>query len=168
MKRQNQRGSTEAVLIAVLVIALLFALGWIFWQNFILKENPKKETETVIIDKNKDDAQSQEETLSFDDLGVEVPLSDNSYDFSVKKDGANYIILSSKAAEKCGNGYDGNVGMVNTTAGQAAAANAQVDGKAYYFYTPQAACSEDAAANQYQEQATKAFASQFTKLRSAE
>ena len=35
----RQNGSTEAVLIVILVLALLSALGWIFWQNFMQPAN---------------------------------------------------------------------------------------------------------------------------------
>lgn len=46
MKKQQQ-GSAHAVVIVCLVAALLFALGWIFYQNFILKQDNKEPDETI-------------------------------------------------------------------------------------------------------------------------
>ena len=56
MKTSSQRGSAHVVVTICLVIALLFALGWIFWQNFVHKESTKKDTDVIVVDKNKADA----------------------------------------------------------------------------------------------------------------
>jgi len=42
-----QKGSAHVVIIVILVVALLGALGFIFWQNFINKEPAPKQTETT-------------------------------------------------------------------------------------------------------------------------
>ncbi len=55
MKSNSQQGSVHVVITICLVVALIFALGWIFWQNFIHKEATKKDTELVVIDKTKRD-----------------------------------------------------------------------------------------------------------------
>ncbi len=52
MKHQQQ-GSAHAVVVIVLVLALITALGWIFYQNFVYKAPTKKDTELVVIDKSK-------------------------------------------------------------------------------------------------------------------
>lgn len=41
MKRHNQTGSTHVVVAGILVVALLGALGFIFYQNFIVKNTSK-------------------------------------------------------------------------------------------------------------------------------
>lgn len=48
----KQRGSAHVVIIICLVIALITALGWIFWQNFVHKEATKKDTELVVVKKH--------------------------------------------------------------------------------------------------------------------
>lgn len=53
-KQYHQQGSAHVVIVICLVLALLTALGWIFWQNFIHKEPVQKETEVVTVDKNQD------------------------------------------------------------------------------------------------------------------
>lgn len=39
MKRIYQSGSAHVVIIVCLAVALLGALGWIFWQNFVSTDN---------------------------------------------------------------------------------------------------------------------------------
>ena len=53
MGTSSQRGSAHVVVTLCLVIALLFALGWIFWQNFVHKESTKKDTDLIVVDKDK-------------------------------------------------------------------------------------------------------------------
>lgn len=43
----NERGSVEAIVMGLLVVALIGALGFIFWQNFLKKDEPQKTVETV-------------------------------------------------------------------------------------------------------------------------
>lgn len=58
MKQSNQRGSIYVVVTICLVIALVFALGWIFWQNFIQKTAVQKDTDIVTVDKSPTPAKS--------------------------------------------------------------------------------------------------------------
>lgn len=55
-----QQGSAHAVLVICLVLALITTLGWIFWQNFIHKEEPQKETEVVVVEKEKETEKAEE------------------------------------------------------------------------------------------------------------
>lgn len=48
-KRQHERGSAHVVIIIILIVALLGALGWIFWQNFILKQSNTSSDKPVVI-----------------------------------------------------------------------------------------------------------------------
>lgn len=54
MKRYSQQGSAHAVVVIALVLALITALGWIFYQNFIQEEPVKKETNLIVVGKNKE------------------------------------------------------------------------------------------------------------------
>ncbi len=49
---KSQKGSAHVVIIAVLVLTLIAALGWIFWQNFIYKEPTISNTEVVKVNQN--------------------------------------------------------------------------------------------------------------------
>ncbi len=49
MKQNSQQGSAHVVVVVCLVIALIFALSWIFWQNFVHEEPVKKDTELVVV-----------------------------------------------------------------------------------------------------------------------
>ena len=72
----GQHGSTEAVVIAVLVVALVGALGWIFWQNFVDKyDAPPAGTQVANKDKDtvkKDDAKSALRYVDFRVDGKDV------------------------------------------------------------------------------------------------
>lgn len=54
-KHSPQQGSAHVIVTICLVLGLITALGWIFYQNFILKEPVQKDTELVVVDKSKDD-----------------------------------------------------------------------------------------------------------------
>lgn len=51
MKKQS--GSSHLVVVIVLTLALITALGWIVWQNFIHKEPVAKETEIIKVEDDK-------------------------------------------------------------------------------------------------------------------
>jgi len=42
MKNTRQSGSAHIIIIIFLVLALVAALGWIFWQNFVSKDEESK------------------------------------------------------------------------------------------------------------------------------
>lgn len=164
------------VVIVCLVLVLVVALGWIFYQNFIYKA-PTQQTTTQgsSVQNDTSDVPQQEQVtedsktvLALLDWGVEVPVSDSSYKFVAKGDGSvdapknTVYIQSLEVATKCVN--DGTVGMVNLEA-EGATAKTSVGGKTYYFHAPQAACSEDSKVNDYQAKATEAFAVDFKDLR---
>lgn len=42
----KQQGSAHVVIVVILVVALLSALGFIFWQNFVKQDDPKPESKS--------------------------------------------------------------------------------------------------------------------------
>lgn len=70
----HQKGFAHAFLIIGLVVALIGALGFVFWQNFIYKEPVVTKTEVVEVEK--DDSKSenivQEPAYSFQDAIEEI------------------------------------------------------------------------------------------------
>lgn len=66
MNKHTQNGSAHVLVTACLVVVLLFALGWIFWQNFVHKEAANKDTDTIVVDKTKTtDAQALPDDVNF-------------------------------------------------------------------------------------------------------
>lgn len=59
-KYTTQQGSAHVVIVICLVLGLVTALGWIFYQNFIHKETPQKDTELVVVNKDSDARQDSE------------------------------------------------------------------------------------------------------------
>lgn len=92
----QQKGSAHVVLVIVLVLALLTALGWIFWQNFIYKEPVRKDTDLVVVEEN-DATKPTEQTEavlapltkqaieSALPVGCSLGISDGSNSFDVTK-----------------------------------------------------------------------------------
>lgn len=55
MKRSNdEKGSAHAVVVICLVLVIAAALGWIFWQNFIHKEEAAKDVSVVATEKEEE------------------------------------------------------------------------------------------------------------------
>jgi hypothetical protein len=52
MKNKYANGFSHILVIALLVIGLLFALGWIFWQNFIYNDSSTNEYEILTVSEN--------------------------------------------------------------------------------------------------------------------
>jgi len=54
--KHAQQGSAHIVTIICLVAALVFALGWIFWQNFMYKTPTVTNADVTKVDTSKDDS----------------------------------------------------------------------------------------------------------------
>lgn len=107
-RKTYSQGFAHAVLIIGLIIALIVALGFVFWQNFIYKESTIMDTQTQTVREKQDTKIEDTETnLSFEEWKVGVPLKDNSGVFSVKKmDGTNntiYAVYSKEVTYACMN-----------------------------------------------------------------
>lgn len=77
---QRQSGFAHAILIIGLVIALIGALGFIFWQNFINKE-PTVKDEPVVVTKKEE---PQAKIFSVKDYGVEFTIPTALNDTTIK------------------------------------------------------------------------------------
>lgn len=73
MKRNLEKGSALVVVTACLVIALLFALGWIFWQNFVHKDETKTTADTSVVDKQTTVPKTTEKCLTHEKLCFDYP-----------------------------------------------------------------------------------------------
>ncbi len=78
---RSHKGEAHTIIIIVLVVALIAALGWIFWQNFIQKQDTANDTDntTKVEETPKTDTPDNtpvESVLSLSNYGVEIPLGD--------------------------------------------------------------------------------------------
>lgn len=79
MNKQNQNGSTHIILVGVIVVSLIVVLGFVFWQNFIGKNDEQKVTgETSRNISTKDDSPKAEKltkahTIPKENLTFEYP-----------------------------------------------------------------------------------------------
>lgn len=66
-----QRGSAHVLVVVILVLVLITALGWIFWQNFIHKETTQTDTgtEKIAIPTPKNDTQQLTDGKTSDIFG---------------------------------------------------------------------------------------------------
>jgi hypothetical protein len=94
-KHFSQKGSMEATIMICLVLALITALGWIFWQNFVHKAPDIKATETSVVNKkNPDIPQKQVELkqdVKFNPVAVVSSKSDLSKLTDVSDDFKEFI-----------------------------------------------------------------------------
>jgi uncharacterized protein YxeA len=94
-KYLSQKGSMEAIIMICLVLALITALGWIFWQNFIHKEEANKQTDVVVIEKNK--------TASKDSATQSQTGKKTYVDYRKNGDTTGIVLSSSAAVDKLTN-----------------------------------------------------------------
>lgn len=67
----KQQGSAHVAVVIVLVVALLGALGFIFWQNFIKKDDTTKQNATTSAEKKEETVEEVDsDELSVDELGL--------------------------------------------------------------------------------------------------
>ena len=179
MKRINQRGSTEAVIMIGLAIALVFALGWIFYQNFIFDDGTKKDSDQSMVDEDNSSKHDSSNMLELSEFGMMVPLNEKTSDVTASFEDGVYRIVSASLAAKCGGEHTGGFGSVSRldpsddgTAPSSAVANAKarvtVDDVEYLFNPPQNACGDPTTesgneANVLGEDLTDEFAKLFEK-----
>lgn len=183
--RQAERGEAHSVIIICLVVALVVALGWIFWQNFSNEKSEvtdKQDTSTAARSAEDDAAEldKTDNTLKLSELGVVVPLGDDdAYDFSAKYENNGYFIYSASVSKLCGS--EASVGAISKWnpaddgTGPSSAAYNQVGavtigGAKYLFISPQSACADPATAqgdqaNEMQGEASRAFGELFKNAR---
>lgn len=125
MKTQSQTGSAHVVVTGVLVVALLGALGFIFWQNFVAKKSVATTTTASTQATTQSAAtpaaapvpaaQSTQTALVLSDYGVEVPYDTTTDTYTAVKEttgpfAGGYHIYSKNLTAQCGGSV--NVGIV--------------------------------------------------------
>lgn len=163
---KKQYGFAHAFLIVGLVVALIGALGFIFWQNFINKEPAK--TETVTITKPaKDDSEvkvdSNKGYLVLKDWEVRFKESSQPVEYRSKENGT-YLFTTSKwksLADACMNkGVE--LGRSTTEQSKGTEQVPLNDGEKvgdYYYYQQSSlgTCSDDYATEKEQHDLVSSF-----------
>lgn len=164
--RKNELGSAHIVVVGVLVVALIGALGFIFWQNIIQKKDDTQTSATTSVKSN--DEKSTDDTKKTEEDPNEgyVVLKD----WGVRFKNTNSIAVSwSKDSVNSYNQKNDNTYYFTTTAWKnlAGACNTEIpfvrskdkivsmtsppkslnedkiSGYYYYYYSPQDACGDD-------------------------
>ncbi|MDB5166970.1 MAG: hypothetical protein JWN26_115 [Candidatus Saccharibacteria bacterium] len=150
--RQSQAGSAHLVIIIVLVVALLGALGFVFWQNFINKPVANQANSSQTTPTTKTDTTTTSPTATgfvVSGWSVSIPTtetgfqansasSSNGYDFY----GVTTAALKAEAAkENCNDSGIGSIYRATSLDGSPSAHSAKV-GNYYYGFTQRstAAC----------------------------
>lgn len=179
----KQSGFAHAVLIIGLVVALVGALGFIFWQNFIHKEPVVTKTETVGVKNPAQEKQTNpnEGFTVLADWNARFPSDSQKYDLTKgSSDESEYYIISSQEVKERCTGSDAYIGTIlryepNTklsmyegmTAREAFAdANAKVvtSKYIYIFAGPQSVCSEEVQVQQFLTTNVAKLKARFDKL----
>lgn len=151
--KQKQSGSVHLIITIILVLALLGALGFIFWQNFINKKDSTSTTATASSQAATNTAPASAATPTNDNLvvsqwGVTVPVKDF---VLLSSSDENHIYVTTQAiideAKRisCTDTSIGNLYRVTTTADQPsyAALSSKIGTYYYGFWTgSQAACTD--------------------------
>ena len=145
-------GDVMAVVVVVLVVALLAALGFIAWQNFVVKpKEATKDTTTVSqstqeLNSSNSVTQSPAEAapvLSLNEWGVEIPLKADSTKYTLKYrtfDGGDIYDVTTAS---CSGMEASHGGIVRKSTGNEW--STQLGEYYYSLMSPQATCSDDPA-----------------------
>jgi hypothetical protein len=77
-KISSQKGSTHVIIIVILVVALLGALGFVFWQNFMNKPAPANNETSKVEDKKQDTPHKEtpvSDQLTLNDWGIKFTIA---------------------------------------------------------------------------------------------
>lgn len=104
-RKTKQAGDAHALVIVGLVLALVTALGWIFWQNFIHKEPIKRDTDLVIMNKKNDSKLVTKPKKLFEDNGLSISYPDKGWQV-ISNDQNEKSLVSDDYKQATGMGLD--------------------------------------------------------------
>ena len=110
-KSQMQKGSAHVVIIVILIIALIGVLGFVFWQNFIKKDDVTKPATTAVSDETTEKPITYKTyTTDIYDISFEYPDT-WSLGNTVKSDDENDVSRSTTITTADGIDVDFKVGI---------------------------------------------------------
>ncbi|HAG27210.1 MAG TPA: hypothetical protein PK096_00035 [Candidatus Saccharibacteria bacterium] len=181
----NQKGFAHAFLIIGLLVALVGALGFVFWQNFIYKEPVITKTETVVVTKPSDENESDtnKNFTVLTDWNARFPSGSYNYELKKGSDSVSeyYHVTTEEIKKACGGNeaiigsiirYEADTkmsegmyeGMTPREAFADATSKVVTSKYIYIFAGPQSACSEDDQANKVLTDNIALLNTQFKKL----
>jgi len=123
----SQKGSAHVIIVIILVLALLGALGFIFWQNFLNKDTDDSSTPAATstgTDKTvTQDEKTKQEYLLVSEWGVKIPESpsSNKIEYTMDSDMTSATFVSSEqkaVGGECGTDAFARYRMVRVRSGQ--------------------------------------------------
>lgn len=109
---QSQKGSAHVIIIVILVVALLCTLGFVFWQNFIKKDEPAKQADTTKTEtKEEEKAEVAKNTKTYDRDGYSFEYPNQGWKLEEKNDYYEATGVTMHYLELQSDGYAPAVGM---------------------------------------------------------
>lgn len=172
--KKNKKFAAEPrnQLLLAVTFALLIAIGFIIWQNFIYRADSYTTSGIVSAGSEDPGAKNQTRFLTLDNWSVKVPLKDTSYYYratdyvTLNADDQIYTLSTRSLRVACNNDNAtiGSIERVLENADNAAKIGAsdvkgtKVLGKYLYIFTaPKTNCSDSPDVIRLQENATKEF-----------
>lgn len=164
--RLQESGSAHVAVVVVLIVALIGALGFIFWQNFIQRKDSDTSTNTTQSAKSEDTRSVESRALALNQWGVSVPLTEDDpeyvstyekntdeevYLFSVKdedfceEDSSIGVLWRAKLNDVITEQHGGDTSGIGKTWEEYYRDNEyviRIDGYVYVYSGPQSVCSE--------------------------
>lgn len=114
VKNSSQNGSAHVVVIIILVVALLGALGFIFWQNFL--KPPVNEVSKIARPSTAASSQNEEakrETLSISEMGISIDTTNLSQHLRYSIEDTDGMLVAKlgtiETQDECKDGYLGSI-----------------------------------------------------------
>jgi hypothetical protein len=183
----SQKGSAHVTIIIGLVIALVGALGFVYWQNFIYKEPAVTKSNHVVVDNpgtgNETQPNLHEGYTLLEDWSVRFPSGSMKYELEKGSDSVSeyYMVRNEDVKKACGRTeasvasiirYESDVrisegiheGMTAREAFANSSAKVVISKYTYVFAGPQSVCSDDDEANEVLSKNVIQLGAQFKKL----
>lgn len=120
MKSRSQTGSAHVVIIIVLIVALLGAVGFVFWQNFLKPSNKQADNASLTSSKDaqgtsqsklsdKDSQEISQPKLSINEWDVGGDYTGNGARLAYSIKGSSLIFTDSRLAGTECEGYGGSI-----------------------------------------------------------
>lgn len=105
MKSRNQTGNAHVVIIIILVVALVGALGFVFWQNFMNKSATNTTAETTQQQETTSATKADSKTLAVTEWNIKGSYGgDQTFSYEIFATDPNALLLKKGSSLACGKG----------------------------------------------------------------
>lgn len=174
MKKQLKAKLKSNTLLIVVSISFVIALGFIYWQNFIFKQDSTQTVDVPYSVGSDSTTPHEVRYLTLDNWGVRVPLKDNSYyyrsgDYKTLSSTDQVYSISTKSLRVACGTDDATVGSIErlpnsdnneSKIGASNVKGTKVFGEYLFIFTsPDTTCSDSLEVIRLQQNATREFIS---------